>query len=73
MPQITCPNCGQTYALTDEQAPQYSGQTITCTKCQKAFTVPNLVVVKLGTGGAIDIFNGYGTSDVVVDVVGWYG
>jgi len=39
----------------------------------RGLTVPNLVVVKLGTGGSIDIFNGYGTTDVVVDVVGWYG
>ena len=36
-------------------------------------TVPNLVVVKLGSGGAIDIFNRFGSTDVVVDVVGWYG
>jgi hypothetical protein len=35
--------------------------------------VPNLVVVKLGTGGKIDILNGYGSADVIVDVVGWYG
>ena len=37
--QIQCPHCGQAYALTDEQAPQYAGQTITCTRCQKPFTV----------------------------------
>jgi hypothetical protein len=36
-------------------------------------TVPNLVVVKLGSNGAIDMYNGAGTTDVVVDVVGWYG
>jgi hypothetical protein len=35
--------------------------------------VPNLVVVKLSAGGNIDILNGYGSSDVIVDVVGWYG
>lgn len=38
--QIQCPHCGQTYDLTPEQVPQYAGQTITCTKCQKTFTVP---------------------------------
>jgi predicted Zn finger-like uncharacterized protein/prepilin-type processing-associated H-X9-DG protein len=38
--QIQCPNCGQTYDLTPEQIPQYAGQTITCTQCQKPFTVP---------------------------------
>lgn len=36
-------------------------------------TVPNLVVVKLGANGSIDLFNGVGTTDVIVDVVGWYG
>jgi Fibronectin type III domain len=36
-------------------------------------TVPNLVVVKLGAGGSIDLYNAVGTTDVVVDVVAWYG
>jgi hypothetical protein len=36
-------------------------------------TVPNLVVVKLSAGGKIDIFNAFGTTHVIVDVVGWYG
>lgn len=36
-------------------------------------TVPNLVIVKLGASGAIDLYNAAGTTDVVVDVVGWYG
>jgi hypothetical protein len=36
-------------------------------------TVPNLVVVKLGANGSIDLFNGAGTVDAIVDVVGWYG
>jgi prepilin-type processing-associated H-X9-DG protein len=35
--EMRCPHCGQTYALTPEQAPQYVGQTITCTKCQRPF------------------------------------
>lgn len=35
-------------------------------------TVPNLVVVKLGTDGTIQFFNGSGFTDVVADVVGWY-
>jgi hypothetical protein len=35
-------------------------------------TIPNLVVVKLGTNGAINIYNLAGNTDVVVDVVGWY-
>lgn len=36
-------------------------------------TVPNLVVVKVGTNGSIDLYNAFGTTDVIVDVVGWYG
>jgi hypothetical protein len=35
-------------------------------------TVPNLVVVKLGSTGAIDLYNAFGSVDVIVDVVGWY-
>ena len=35
-------------------------------------TVPNLVVVKLGADGSIQIYNGQGFTDVVADVVGWY-
>jgi prepilin-type processing-associated H-X9-DG protein len=40
--QIRCPHCGQTYELTPDQVPQYAGQTITCTSCQRAFTVPQM-------------------------------
>jgi hypothetical protein len=35
-------------------------------------TVPNRVVVKLGTGGQITIFNSAGSVQVVVDVNGWF-
>jgi hypothetical protein len=35
-------------------------------------TVPNLVVVKLSAGGKIDIFNAFGTTDVILDVVGYF-
>jgi hypothetical protein len=36
-------------------------------------TVPNLVVVKVGVNGKIDLFNAAGFTQIVVDVVGWYG
>jgi hypothetical protein len=36
-------------------------------------TVPNLVIVKLSTLGKIDIRNDFGSTSVIVDVVGWYG
>jgi Viral BACON domain len=35
-------------------------------------TVPNLVVVKLGADGRIGIYNAAGSTDVIVDVLGWY-
>jgi hypothetical protein len=35
-------------------------------------TVPNLVVVKLGSDGSVQVFNAAGSTDVVVDVSGWY-
>jgi len=36
-------------------------------------TVPNLVVVKLGTNQTIDLYNALGRTDVVIDIVGFYG
>lgn len=35
-------------------------------------TVPNLVVVRLGAGGRVSMFNATGSSHLVVDVTGWY-
>lgn len=35
-------------------------------------TVPNLVVVKVGDGGKVSLFNNLGSANVVVDVAGWY-
>jgi hypothetical protein len=35
-------------------------------------TVPNLVVVKLGANGQVGIYNAAGSTDVIVDVLGWY-
>jgi len=36
-------------------------------------TVPNLVVVKLGSDGKIQLYNPVGSTNVIIDVVGWYG
>jgi hypothetical protein len=36
-------------------------------------TVPNLVVVKVGAGGKVNLRNYSGSTHVVADVVGWYG
>jgi hypothetical protein len=35
-------------------------------------TIANLVIVKLGSNGKVDIYNAAGSTDVIVDVVGWY-
>jgi hypothetical protein len=35
-------------------------------------TVPNLTIVKLGAGGAIDLYNAAGDTDAIIDIVGWY-
>jgi hypothetical protein len=35
-------------------------------------TVPNLVIAKVGAGGAVSIFNAFGAVDVIADVTGWY-
>ena len=35
-------------------------------------TVPNLVVLGVGTGGRVSIYNSSGFAHVVVDVVGWF-
>src|SRR5258708_33948223 len=35
-------------------------------------TVPNRVVVKAGSAGQVSIFNGFGSTHVVVDVNGWF-
>ena len=36
---ITCPHCGQTYAIAAEQWPLYVGRSIACTKCGQQFAV----------------------------------
>ncbi len=35
-------------------------------------TIPNLVIVKLSSGGAIDVYNAAGCASVIIDVVGYY-
>jgi hypothetical protein len=34
-------------------------------------TVPNVVITKLGVDGTVALFNSAGTTDIVVDIVGW--
>jgi hypothetical protein len=37
-----------------------------------ARSVPNLVVIKLGSDGTIAVYNRVGAANVIVDVLGWY-
>lgn len=35
-------------------------------------TIPNMVIVPLGADGKVTIFDNAGTTDIVVDVLGWW-
>jgi hypothetical protein len=35
-------------------------------------TVPNLVIVQVGSGGKVSLYNFAGSTDVIADVVGYY-
>jgi hypothetical protein len=35
-------------------------------------TIANRVIVKVGTGGLVDLFNAYGSADLIADVSGWF-
>jgi hypothetical protein len=36
-------------------------------------TRPNLVIARLGSGGAVSAYNALCTIDLLIDVAGWYG
>jgi hypothetical protein len=40
---------------------------------QAGVVVPNMVIVPVGSGGMVSLYNAVGTTDVVADVVGWFG
>jgi hypothetical protein len=67
---VTNPTAGSFLTVWPAGAPQPLASDLNFGPGQ---TVPNLVVVKLGANGSIDLFNGVGTVDAIVDVVGWYG
>ena len=66
--------------VTDTTAPSYltvwpTGQpqpTASNLNWPAGDTRPNLVVAKIGAGGAISIFNLLGTTNVIADVQGWF-
>jgi hypothetical protein len=40
---------------------------------QPGWAISNAATVKVGSGGAISVYNNNGFADVVIDVYGWYG
>jgi HYDIN/CFA65/VesB family protein len=66
---VTNPTAGSFLSLWPNGTTRPTASDLNFTAGQ---TVPNLVVVKVGTDGKIGIFNAAGLTDVVVDVVGWY-
>ena len=65
--------------VTEQTSPMYltaypGGETRPVTSSVNAVpgrAVPNLVVMQLGAGGTIDVFNSHGESHVIVDVFGY--
>ena len=40
---------------------------------QTGVTIPNLVIVKVGGDGKVNVFNAQGSTHVIFDVAGWFG
>jgi hypothetical protein len=66
---VTNPTTGSFLSLWPSQTNRPTASDLNFTAGQ---TVPNLVVVKVGADGNVNIFNAAGATDVIVDVVGWY-
>ncbi len=64
----TAPSFLRLYPSDANPLPQTSDLNWTTGK-----TVPNLVIVRPGADGKIAMYNNAGSTDVVVDVLGWYG
>jgi hypothetical protein len=67
---VTNPTAGSYLTVWPDGAPRPLASDL---NYRPGLTVPNLVVVKLGSSGMIDLYNAYGSVDVIIDVVGWYG
>lgn len=63
----TAPDSYLTIYPTSQPRPLASNLNFTPGK-----TVPNLVVVQLGSGGQVDMFNAAGNTHVIYDVAGWF-
>ncbi len=73
---VTKPTAGDSF-LTVYPADLATRPTVSNLNYTTNQTVPNLIIVKVGVGGANDgkvkVYNNRGTVHVIFDVVGWYG
>jgi glucose/arabinose dehydrogenase len=66
---VTAPSPGGFVVVWPSGQPRPSTSNINFGGAQ---TVANLAIVRVGTGGRIDLYNDAGTAHVLVDVVGWF-
>jgi len=66
----TNPSTGSYVTLWPDGVPQPPVSDLNFTAGQ---TVPNLVVVKLGYSATVDVYDALGQTDLIIDLVGFYG
>jgi hypothetical protein len=66
---VTNPTAGSYLTVWPDTKPQPLASDLNFVA---GLTVANLVIVQLGPGSAVDFYNAYGNTDVIVDLVGWY-
>ena len=66
---VTDPNAGSYLTVYPNGASVPTASNLNFTPGQ---TVPNLVVVKVGSSGMVNVYNAAGGTDVIFDVAGWY-
>jgi hypothetical protein len=66
---VTQPTAGGWLTLHPAGTPRPTASNLNFVAGQ---TVPNLVVVKVGAGGKVAVFNSAGTTQVILDVAGYY-
>jgi hypothetical protein len=66
---VTNPTAGSYLTVWPDGAPQPLASDLNFVA---GLTVANLVIVQLGSGSKVDIYNAFGNTDVIADLVGWY-
>jgi len=70
---VTVTNTTATSYLTAYPASLTSPPIVSDLNWTQGDTVPNLVVVNVSSTGQIALYNSVGSTDVIVDVLGYYG